>query len=46
MELELNNDLFEALEAIAAEPIHANTHNHALVHNPFAWEDESAEASE
>lgn len=42
-----DNALFEPLEAFAiADPIHANTHNHALVHNPFAWEEESLEESE
>jgi hypothetical protein len=45
MELELNDDLLEALGSMAAaDVIHSNTHNHALVHNPFAWEEESEPA--
>lgn len=42
------NDLFENLSAAASDAVgattHSNTHNHALVENPFAWEDESESA--
>lgn len=42
--MDLNNEIFEALSvSVATDPVHSNTHNHALVHNPFAWEEESAE---
>jgi hypothetical protein len=44
--MDFNNEIFEALSAAAAEHVHSNTHNHALVHNPFAWEeDETIEAA-
>lgn len=44
--MDQTNEIFEALSAVDAEPVHSNTHNHALVHNPFAWEeDETAEAA-
>ena len=43
-----NQDIFEtvnsAAEAAAGDTIghtvHTNSHNHALVENPFAWEDD------
>lgn len=42
------NDIFEPVEAsVVADTgrtVHSNTHNHALVENPFAWDDEDAEA--
>lgn len=28
------------------EIVHTNTHNHALVQNPFAWEEETEQAEE
>lgn len=43
-------DIFEAVEAAAStEPggtVHSNTHNHALVENPFAWDDEDNASEE
>ncbi len=47
-----NQDIFETLstsEKIASDlshPVHTNTHNHALVENPFAWEDDQAETED
>lgn len=44
MNEQIKDTTFEDLEAFAIGPIHANTHNHALVHNPFAWDEDEAEA--
>lgn len=42
------NDVFERVSTVASGAVgattHSNTHNHALVENPFAWEDESESA--
>ncbi len=39
--MDFKNDIFEAVSATLSEdPVHSNTHNHALVHNPFAWEED------
>lgn len=35
----------EPVSILSDEPTHTNSHNHALVQNPFAW-DEEAEAAE
>ncbi len=41
-------DIFEPITAAASgavgSTVHSNTHNHALVENPFAWENESESA--
>lgn len=40
--MEIKNDAFAtALTAAAEGPVHTNSHNHALVQNPFAWEDDA-----
>ncbi|MEM6796839.1 MAG: hypothetical protein AAF725_22895 [Acidobacteriota bacterium] len=41
-------DIFEAVNTTARDiagdrvgsTVHSNTHNHALVENPFAWDDQ------
>lgn len=38
-------NVFNLIELEARDIVHTNTHNHALVQNPFAW-DEEAEAEE
>jgi hypothetical protein len=35
----MDHDAFELIAAQAADtPVHTNSHNHALVQNPFAWD--------
>ena len=40
-------DIFEPIEATdrvaVGHTVHSNTHNHALVENPFAWDEEDDE---
>lgn len=38
--------MFDLLSGSALEPVHTNSHNHALVQNPFAWDEEAAEVEE
>lgn len=41
----MDNNTF-ALFVLEADVVHTNTHNHALVQNPFAWDEEAEEAPE
>ncbi|MDA8015986.1 MAG: hypothetical protein MPN21_00960 [Thermoanaerobaculia bacterium] len=47
-----NQDIFEIVNSVAkgvgdaGRTVHTNSHNHALVENPFAWEDDQAEAED
>ena len=43
-----NQDIFEIVDAEKAriDAVHTNSHNHALVENPFAWEDDQAETED
>ena len=41
-------DIFEIVnpEKARISAVHTNSHNHALVENPFAWEDDQDETEE
>ncbi|MEK3734352.1 MULTISPECIES: hypothetical protein [Paenibacillus] len=32
--------IFEVLDQVNAAPVQVDPHHHALVHNPFVWEDQ------
>ena len=42
-----NQDIFEPIDSIdrdvVGHTVHSNTHNHALVENPFAWDEEDGD---
>jgi len=43
-----NQEIFEIVNPEKARigAVHTNSHNHALVENPFAWEDDQDEVQE